>query len=234
MWFSHGGAVRLGRASFRSRDALLALGPKQACWMITQMKLGARLSAAALLAATIAAGCAESAKPSLTISDARELASLRPVKPGWTWPPDSEKSSDSGASSDDPLLAEFRRETRGLVDLGEAAREWQDDNKLAHVDVGVYKTAADAHKALAPFNALSLGWAKRTGGVLSYHNVDGLGEEAWLLRQAESGEQVTYHWRRANILVEAHMHCFGSCPPGLIAAARAWAERIDAAARRRA
>jgi hypothetical protein len=177
--------------------------------------------------------CAGRGAAGLSLDDARQLASLRPVAPPWAWRLGDEKSADSGAASrGDPLLDRFRRQTKGLVDLGEAASEWQDADKLAHIDVAVYKTAVDAHKAFAPFNALSLGWARRGGHVVSQSNVEGLGEEAWILQLAAEGKQVTYHWRRDNVIVEAHMHCFGMCPAGLVSAARAWAERIDAAARR--
>jgi hypothetical protein len=194
------------------------------------MTAGARLCVGALVSVTIAVGCAEKRDAGFSLVDARKLASLRPVAPGWSWRPEDEKSADSGASSrGDPHLAKFRRETKDLVDLGQPAKEWADADKLAHVDVAVYKTASDAHKAFAPFNALSLGWA---GHVVSQSSVEGLGDEAWLLRVADDGEQVTYHWRRDNILIEAHMHCFGSCPRGLVSATRAWAERIDATARR--
>lgn len=196
------------------------------------MRVRARSGAVAFFAATIAVGCAGSREAVLSLADARQLASLRPVAPGWTWPPASAKSADSGASSSDPLLVEFRRETKGLVDLGEAGNEWKDSDKLAHVDIAVYETTEDAQQALAPFNALSLGWGRRSGDVVSQRSVEGLGEEAWLLQVAESGEQVTYHWRRDNVLFEAHMHCFGSCRAGLVSAARGWAERIDAAASR--
>ena len=190
-----------------------------------------RICAAMFLAATSVAGCGGKGEASYSLSDARKLASLRPVAPPWTWRPQDEKSADSGASArHDPLLARFRRETKELVDLGDAAGEWADADKLAHIDIGVYKTSTDAHKAFAPFNALSLGWARRRGRILSRSSFEGLGDEAWLLHVADGGEQVTFHWRRGNVLVEAHMHCFGVCPAGLVPAARAWAERIDAAA----
>jgi hypothetical protein len=39
-----------------------------------------------------------------------------------------------------------------------------------------------------------------------------LGDEAWLLWVDGSGKQVTYHSRRGNPFVEAHVHCLGSCP----------------------
>src|SRR5262249_1671129 len=131
------------------------------------MSVRARSNAAAFLVATIAVGCAGRGETGFSLADARQLAGLRPVAPGWTWPSESEKRADSGAPASDPLLAEFRRETKGLVDLGEAGNEWQDADKLAHVDVAVFETTADAHEAFDPFNTLSLGWASQSGKVVS-------------------------------------------------------------------
>ncbi len=45
------------------------------------------------------------------------------------------------------------------------------------------------------------------------------------------GKEVTYHWRRANLVVEAHVDCFGFCPGDVDAAARAWVDAIDNPAR---
>jgi hypothetical protein len=192
---------------------------------------------AVLVAAALVAGCGGGNQKSnvFTLDQASQIVDMRPSAPGWTWPRTREKSvtpDSSPTKSSDPLLAEFRKRTAGLVDLGEAASHWQDGDKLAHLDVGVYQSASDAHKALTPFNAFSLGWARRTGQVTSEGKIAGLGEEAWLLRVAGgTGPEVTYHWRRGNLLLEAHMHCFGLCPPNLAAAARAWAGAIDARAR---
>jgi hypothetical protein len=61
--------------------------------------------------------------------------------------------------------------------------------------------------------------------------IDGLGDEAWLLRTETNGTEVTYHWRRSNLVVEAHVHCLGFCPGDVDAAARAWVDAIDKAAR---
>jgi len=57
--------------------------------------------------------------------------------------------------------------------------------------------------------------------------VDNLGNEAWLLWARGNGSQVTYHWRRGNLVGEAHVHCFGSCPTTVDEATRTWAEAID-------
>jgi hypothetical protein len=50
------------------------------------------------------------------------------------------------------------------------------------------------------------------------------------------GLQVTYHRRRDDLVLEAHVHCSGSCPSDVDAAARARVRAIDAesAARRSA
>ena len=52
---------------------------------------------------------------------------------------------------------------------------------------------------------------------------------------AWDGREVTYHWRRDNLVTEVHVHCYGDCPPDVDAnvdvAARAWADAIDEQAR---
>jgi hypothetical protein len=47
-----------------------------------------------------------------------------------------------------------------------------------------------------------------------------------------NGTQVTCHWRRGNLVLEAHVHCFASalCQGDVDAAARAWVDAIDAEA----
>jgi hypothetical protein len=69
------------------------------------------------------------------------------------------------------------------------------------------------------------------GRITKDEEIDGLGDEAWLLRTEANGTEVTYHWRRHNLVVEAHVHCFGLRPGDVGAAARAWVEAIDEAAR---
>jgi hypothetical protein len=113
-----------------------------------------------------------------------------------------------------------------------ALSEWEDDDKLAHVDVELYGSASAAHHAMAPFNALSRRYARQGGYILGEEGVSDLGDDAWRLRIGGNGQEVTYHWRRRNLVLEAHMHCFGACPADFAAAARAWAEAIDAQARR--
>jgi hypothetical protein len=155
--------------------------------------------------------------------------------PGWTWPQNPEKHVPSGsqteAPSTDPLDVKLRRQTADIVSFRETGNKWRDDNKLANLVANVLASAADAHELMAPFNAYSRGWAERTGLITKDEQIDGLGDEAWLLRTEGNGTQVTYHWRRGNLVVEAHVHCFGICPEDVEGGARSWVEAIDEAAR---
>jgi hypothetical protein len=188
-------------------------------------------------AALVVGGCGGGKEQEhvFTVADAKRIANVRPAAPGWIWPQNPEKPSSAPlteAQSTDSLLVALKRQLAGLVSFGDAGNKWQDDDKLANLDVGVYASSSDAHQAMAPFNAFSRGWGKRSGRVTKDENIDGLGDEAWLLRvTGRTGTEVTYHWRRGNLVLEAHAHCFGSCPDGIDAATRAWVEAIDAEAR---
>ena len=168
-------------------------------------------------------------------ADATRIANVRPVMPGWTWPQNPEKSEASGTEdpSTNPLLVELRKQTADIVSLREAGHKWRDDNKLANLSANVLTSAADAHELMAPFNAFSRGWGESSGRITKDEEIDDLGDEAWLLRTETDwgGVEVTYHWRRGNLVVEAHVDCFGFCPGDVDAAARAWVDAIDEAAR---
>jgi hypothetical protein len=166
--------------------------------------------AAVVAVALLAAGCGGESK-ALKLSDAERIAGVRPVTPGWTWPSTADESEVQGST---------------------AWSEWEDDDKLAHVDVGLYRSDSAAHDAMAAFNALSRRYARQTGYILGEERVHDLGDDAWRLRIGGNGPEVTYHWRRRNLVLEAHMQCFRTCPADFAAAARAWAAAIDAQARR--
>ncbi len=193
--------------------------------------------AIAVVAAIVVGGCSggEKQEQLFTLADATRIASVRPVMPGWTWPQNPEKHASSGsqaeAPSTDPLDVELRRQTADIVSLGDAANKWRDADKLANLYLQVVASAAEARELMAPFNAYSRGWGERFGRITKDEEIDGLGDEAWLLRTEANGTQVTYHWRRGNLVVEAHVHCFGFCPGDVGAAARAWVDAIDEAAR---
>jgi hypothetical protein len=196
--------------------------------------------AIAVVAAIVVGGCrgGEEQEQVFKPADATRIANVRPVTPGWTWPqkpekrsPDSEKEAQ--ADPTDALLVELRRQTEDIVSLREAGNKWRDGDKLANPVANVLASAADAHDLMAPFNAFSRGWAESYGRITKDEEIDGLGDEAWLLRTATDygGREVTYHWRRGNLVVEAHVDCFGFCPGDVEAAARAWVDAIDEAAR---
>jgi hypothetical protein len=192
--------------------------------------------AIAVVAAIVVGGCGGGDQEQVfTPADAARIANVRPVTPGWSWPRNPEKHASSGSRGEpqptDPLDVELRRQTADIVSLGEQGNKWRDADKLANLYAQVVASAAEAHELMAPFNAYSRGWGKRFGRITKDEEIDGLGDEAWVLRTASSGTEVTYHWRRGNLFVEGHVHCFGFCPGEIEAAARAWADAIDEAAR---
>jgi hypothetical protein len=189
-----------------------------------------------LVAVAVVAGCGGGEQQTFTMADARALAKIRPVAPGWTWPANPHRrssASGSGQAGSDPLVSELERRMAKVDSLGEATNKWRDSDKLGNLDVGVFGSTADAHDAMEAMNAFSRGEGERNGQVTKDEEFDGLGDEAWRLWVGGSGTQVTYHWRRGNLVVEAHVHCFGECPADADSAARAWADAVDAAAQAR-
>jgi hypothetical protein len=194
--------------------------------------------AIAVVAAIVVGGCGggnEGQKRVFASADTARIATVRPVMPGWTWPQNPEKhlssGSKTGAPSTDPFDVELRRQTADVVSLGDAANHWRDMHKLANLYVQVLASAAEAHKLMAPFNAYSRGLGDKFGHITKDEEVDGLGDEAWLLRAEGNGPEVTYHWRRGNLVVEAYLQCFGVSPADVGAATRAWVDAIDDATR---
>lgn len=195
--------------------------------------------AIAVVAAIVVGGCGggEEQEQVFRPADATRIANVRPVTPGWTWPQNPEKhvSSDSMTEADrtDSLFVELRKQTADIVSLGEAGNKWRDDNKLANLYAQVLASAVEAQELMAPLNAFSRGWGERSGRITKDEAIDGLGDEARLLRTEKDygGTEVTYHWRRGNLVIEAHVDCFGFCPGDVGAAARAWVDAIDEAAR---
>lgn len=151
--------------------------------------------------------------------------------PGWTWPQNPEKKPGTSAHSTDPLDVELRRRTANIDSLGDAANKWRDADKLANLDARVLASPTGAHKLMAPFNAYSRGWGQRFGRITKDEEIDGLGDEAWILKTETGGTEVTYHWRRGNLVLEAHVQCFAACPTDIEAATRDWVDAIDGAAR---
>jgi len=207
---------------------------------MTSPRWGGALTA--VLVAVIVAGCGGGSKPGATYdaSDAERLAEVVPRTPGWPpWPQQPEPKPAAGESSEevtsDPIYSEYQRKTADISSPRSSGNRWRDDDKLANLVVDVFGTAADAHVAFLASNDLSRAYGKQYGVVVKAEAVEGLGDEAWLLWAHGNGRQVTYHWRRANLVTEVHIHCYGQCgaddDADVDAAARAWAEAIDRGAR---
>jgi hypothetical protein len=202
------------------------------------MRLGAAASLLVLGALLGGCGGGTGKERLFDAKDAVRIAAVAPAAPGWDWPSRPSKSSSSGpapgsvkqAASSDPLLIALRRSMLKLVDRGSASESWQDGDKLGNLDVGVFGSAAEAHTAMGALNTFSRGWGARSGTVTKTEAVRALGDEGWRLWVSGHGDQVTYHWRRGNLVLEAHTHCFGSCPADLDTATRYWVDVIDKAA----
>jgi hypothetical protein len=171
-----------------------------------------------------------------TGADARRLAQIAPVTPEWPdWPERPEKKQPSEESLEeaiarDPIFAEYHRRTSKLagdLDAGNSGNRWEDENKLANLSIGTFANSADADVAFEASNDLALGYGEMYGDVTKVDEVEDLGDEAWVLWASGNGSQVTYHWRRGNLVGEVHIHCFGSCPTTVDEATRTWAEAID-------
>ena len=195
-------------------------------------------------AASLAAGCTGNEPSGIyKAADAERLANIAPRTPGWPpWPQQPEPKQTSGDESPekvaarDPIFAKYRRRTADIEqrDGWGSANRWRDDDKLANLFVGVFDTAADAHVGFLASNDLSRAYGAKYGFVVKAEKVKGLGDEAWRLWAHGNGSQVTYHWRRDNLVAEVHIHCYGDCPDvdaDVDAAARAWADAIDEKAR---
>jgi hypothetical protein len=194
--------------------------------------------------AGVLAGCSAGDDPSgvYTAQDVERLANVAPQTPGWPpWPQEPEPKQPSSespeeAAAHDPIYAAFRRKIAGIEihdDWG-TSNKWADESKLGNLVVGVYDSGADAHLSFLASNDLARAYGAKFGFVVRAGAVDGLGDEAWRLWAHGNGRQVTYHWRRDNLDVEVHVHCYGECPDtdeAVDEAARAWAEAVDEAAR---
>ena len=196
------------------------------------------LALSGVLAAVVLAGCGGGDDVGFTGADVRRLAQIAPVTPGWpSWPEVPEPRHRSTVTLEetiarDPLFAAYHRRVSklgGNLDAGDAGNRWEDQDKLANLSIGTFANSADAEVAFDAGNDLSLGYGEQYGDVTKAEDVDGLGDEAWRLWATGNGAQVTYHWRRGNLVGEVHIHCFGTCPADVDGATRAWAEAIDAA-----
>jgi hypothetical protein len=195
--------------------------------------------AVALVVVAILAGCGGNSDPAaLSMEDVvKRAAKVPPTTPGWNWPKVTTSSSpyskDKGGDpppTRDPLAAKLYRQLRGLDLIGGAASRWEDASKLSNLAVELWSSAADAHSAMQPYREFAHGWAEKTGAV-SDEAVGGLGDEAWRISARGYSEEVTYKWRRRNLVLEAHIQCLPACRSDIDEAARAWVDAIDDEAR---
>jgi hypothetical protein len=208
-------------------------------WLTRQMTT----CSVALVVVAIAGGCGAGSHPkAVSATDAPTIvehtAVVPPTTPGWKWPkvptsssPYSKAGGADVPAPDDPLTAKLYRRLRGLDLIGSAGSRW-DASRLAHLVVEQWSSASDAHSAMSAYREYAHGWADNAGTV-SDKDVSGLGDEAWRISATGSSPEVTYKWRRGNLIFEAHMQCYPqSCPSDVIDAARNWVDAIDEEARR--
>jgi hypothetical protein len=194
----------------------------------------------ALMVVAMMAGCGGgSDRADLSTEDVVKRAVIvPPTTPGWNWPkvptsssPYSKDNSLEPAPTRDPLAAKLYRQLRGLDLIGGGGSRWEDASKLSNLAVKLWSSAADAHSAMPAYREFAHGWAEKTGAV-SDEAVRGLGDEAWRILARGYSEEVTYKWRRGNLVLEAHIQCLPACRSDIDEAAREWVDAIDDAARR--
>jgi hypothetical protein len=194
----------------------------------------------ALVVVAIMAGCGGSSdQGALSTEDVvKRAAKVPPTTPGWNWPEmatsSSPYSTDKGGDpppTRDPLAAKLSRGLQGLDLIGSAGSRWEDASKLSNLYVELWSSAADARSAMPAYREFAHGWAEKTGAV-SDEAVGGLGDEAWRILSRGYSEEVTYKWRRGDLVLEVHIQCLPACRSDIDEAARAWVDAIDDEARR--
>ena len=130
-------------------------------------------SVIALVVTLAVAGCSGGREQEqvFTAADAKRLANVRPVTPGWgPWPRTPEKPRRSTTSreeraAEDPVYAAYRQRVAGIAEGPEEGTRWSDDDKLGNLAVSVLETPADAKLVFAALNDLSRGYAEQYGFV---------------------------------------------------------------------
>jgi hypothetical protein len=188
----------------------------------------------------VAAGCAADApQQTLSAGDLRRITTVRPTTPGWSWPQapippyESPRVNETAtATIRDPLdvALDGQIESAGGFVATDGSR-WQDEQKLGVSVAWLLKSPTGARTALAAQRTFAHGWAERTvgGGRFTDVPIEGLGDDAWRIQSDfPGGQEVTYGWRRASLVMQVHIQCiFRNCPSDISLAARAWVDAID-------
>jgi hypothetical protein len=154
----------------------------------------------------------------LSAPDLRPISTVRPTTRGWDWP---------------------EKPTHERLAAACDGWRWQDEEKLGVTSACLFDSAMEAQAGLPRARAFARYWAKRTSDEYTGHftdvRLDGLGEEGWRIQEDFSGgQEVTYGWRRANVVLQVHIQCiFQSCRSDIRSAARTWVDAIDDQARTR-
>jgi hypothetical protein len=193
----------------------------------------------------VAAGCgADAPQRTLSAGDLRRITTVGPTTPGWSWPQapipaDSPPPYESplaketpSATIPDPVEVTYDDQIAGAGGVvADDGSRWQDEQKLGVSYASLLNSATGAQTALAAQRTFAHGWAERTvgGGQFTDIPIEGLGDEAWrILSDFPGGQEVTYGWRRASLVMQVHIQCiFRSCPSDISLAARAWVDAID-------
>jgi hypothetical protein len=181
------------------------------------VRLITRRALVGISVAAFAAGCGNSKTEMLSATDVRHITTVRPTSRGWDWPEKPTQERLAGACD---------------------GWRWQDEAKLGVTSACLFDSPMDAQEGLPRARAFARGWAKRTVGYAGHFTdvrLDGLGEDAWRIQEDfPGGQEVTYGWRRANLLLQVHIQCiFQTCPSDIRSAARDWVDAIDEETRTR-
>jgi hypothetical protein len=209
------------------------------------VRLSATRGVIGVAVVVVAAGCgANSEGHTLSAGDLARITTVQPMTPGWAWPQQpippvaaSPEETPSGKETPvptepDPLADALDRQIRDAGGLVAAdGSRWQDEEKLGVTLAWLLKSSAGARIVLAAERAYQRGWVERTvdGGHFTDLPIEELGDEAWRIQSDfPGGQEVTFGWRRANLMLEVHIQCiFQTCPSDISLAARAWVDAID-------
>ena len=221
--------------------------------MIRLVRFGAKCGATVLLAgALLAAGCTSS-EPAATsgvefgADDLPRLVAVSPKATGWksvkwtvmpgTSRPGTRAELDRGIGLDtaDPSFELQATMSVALQDAGfveSRQRVWQSEASIAHSFATLFETREGAQDALGAARDFADGWYPEIEHrpIREVGTADGLGGRSWAVQGGtERAGFVELAWVRDNVQLGVYLNCF-VCSSELAAAARTWADAIDAEA----